>query len=91
MVLRVYGRYRVSSAVRVLPGGNTGAMTMGEHVNVVTGMVTKVTTPAGALTASEGASGLEANSWDSEGGGARTHDLGIKSPLLYQLSYAPDE
>ena len=25
----------------------------------------------------------------SEGGGTRTHDLGIKSPLLYQLSYAP--
>src|SRR4051812_9992761 len=25
-----------------------------------------------------------------EGGGTRTHDLGIKSPLLYQLSYAPD-
>lgn len=24
-----------------------------------------------------------------EGGGTRTHDLGIKSPLLYQLSYAP--
>ena len=24
-----------------------------------------------------------------EGGGNRTHDLGIKSPLLYQLSYAP--
>src|SRR5260370_27625798 len=24
----------------------------------------------------------------SEGGGARTHDLRIKSPLLYQLSYA---
>jgi hypothetical protein len=27
---------------------------------------------------------------NDEGGGARTHDLGIKSPLLYQLSYAPD-
>ncbi len=26
----------------------------------------------------------------SEGGGTRTHDLGIKSPLLYQLSYAPE-
>jgi hypothetical protein len=26
----------------------------------------------------------------NEGGGTRTHDLGIKSPLLYQLSYAPD-
>ena len=26
----------------------------------------------------------------SEGGGTRTHDLGIKSPLLYQLSYAPN-
>ncbi len=25
-----------------------------------------------------------------EGGGTRTHDLGIKSPLLYQLSYAPE-
>ena len=25
----------------------------------------------------------------NEGGGTRTHDLGIKSPLLYQLSYAP--
>jgi hypothetical protein len=25
---------------------------------------------------------------DSEGGGIRTHDLRIKSPLLYQLSYA---
>ena len=24
----------------------------------------------------------------SEGGGARTHDLRIKSPLLYRLSYA---
>ena len=24
-----------------------------------------------------------------EGGGTRTHNLGIKSPLLYQLSYAP--
>jgi hypothetical protein len=27
----------------------------------------------------------------SEGGGTRTHDLGIKSPLLYQLSYAPEQ
>ena len=27
----------------------------------------------------------------SEGGGTRTHDLGIKSPLLYQLSYAPSD
>ena len=27
----------------------------------------------------------------NEGGGTRTHDLGIKSPLLYQLSYAPSE
>jgi hypothetical protein len=26
----------------------------------------------------------------NEGGGTRTHDLGIKSPLLYQLSYAPN-
>src|SRR6476469_8698496 len=26
----------------------------------------------------------------SEGGGTRTHDLGIKSPLLYQLSYATE-
>ena len=25
-----------------------------------------------------------------EGGGTLTHDLGIKSPLLYQLSYAPE-
>ena len=25
----------------------------------------------------------------SEPGGARTHDLRIKSPLLYQLSYRP--
>ena len=25
----------------------------------------------------------------NEGGGTRTHDLGIKSPVLYQLSYAP--
>jgi hypothetical protein len=25
-----------------------------------------------------------------EGGGDRTHDLRIKSPLLYQLSYAPE-
>lgn len=26
---------------------------------------------------------------DGEGGGDRTHDPRIKSPLLYQLSYAP--
>jgi hypothetical protein len=26
--------------------------------------------------------------FESEGGGIRTHDLRIKSPLLYQLSYA---
>lgn len=26
--------------------------------------------------------------WRSEGGGTRTHDLRIKSPLLYRLSYA---
>src|SRR5436190_22377206 len=26
----------------------------------------------------------------NEGGGIRTHDLRIKSPLLYQLSYASD-
>jgi hypothetical protein len=36
-----------------------------------------------------GKSGLDRGLHD-EGGGTRTHDLGIKSPLLYQLSYAPE-
>ena len=33
---------------------------------------------------------LDQNQVVYEGGGTRTHDLGIKSPLLYQLSYAPE-
>jgi integrase len=32
---------------------------------------------------------VQGNDLADEGGGTRTHDLGIKSPLLYQLSYAP--
>lgn len=31
----------------------------------------------------------EASAKAGEGGGTRTHDLRLKKPLLYQLSYAP--
>jgi hypothetical protein len=65
---------------------NTGRYT---DADMVTHMVTKTDTPKGQLAAGEGANQCVSNASASEGGGTRTHDLGIKSPLLYQLSYAP--
>ena len=44
------------------------------------------TSPGDGSSASSGSPTTCSN----EGGGTRTHDLGIKSPLLYQLSYAPE-
>ena len=43
----------------------------------------------GSLTSRQARHGKTRGGGD-EGGGTRTHDLGIKSPLLYQLSYAPE-